>query len=122
MAEKWQSTKKAKAKADAISSDIAKKFGYNNSKSPSVNARLAAAAKAVGRYAKNVAREGRDVATAFGTTQTGARQAKDEMQANRFLQAARQNEDKQMKEFVNAVFKNKKGTRSTIHKTNVRNY
>jgi len=83
-----------------------------------VNERLKAAAK----YAKTVVREGRDVATAFGTSLTGARQAKDEMQANRFLQAARANEDKQMKEFVSAVTKGKSGTRSTIHKTNVRNY
>lgn len=88
----------------------------------SINARVAAAAKAVAKYGKNVAREGRDVATAFGTTVTGARQAKDEFQANRFLQAARENEDKQMKEFMRAVLKGEKGTRSTIHKTNVRNY
>lgn len=88
----------------------------------SINARVAAGAKAAANYAKTVAREGRDVATALGTTVTGARKAKDEMQATRFRSAAWNNFDKQVSEAVKAITKGEKGTRSTIHKTNVRNY
>ena len=87
------------------------------------NARLSAAKKAVAR-AKVIAREGRDVFTAAGTAVNpkATRKAKDEFQANRFKQAAWENVDKQASEFWKAVTKGKKGTRSTIHKTNVRGY
>ena len=90
----------------------------------SINARLAAAAKAAGKYGKTVAREGRDVLTAFGTAANPAstRKAKNEMQANRFRQEAWNNFDKQVSEAVKAITKGEKGTRSKIHKTNVRGY
>jgi len=88
----------------------------------SINARLAAAAKAASRYAGNVVREGRDVATAFGTTVTGTRKAKDAMQAARIRDAAWNNFDKQVAEATKAIAKGEKGTRSTLHKKNLRNY
>lgn len=74
--------------------------------------------------AKTVIREARDVATAFGTAVNpkSVQKAKTEQQANRFKQAAWENYDKQAKEFGQAIVSGKKGTRSTIHKTNVRGY
>ena len=83
-----------------------------------VNERLKAAAK----YAKTVAREGRDVVTALGTTATDTRKAKDAMQASRINSATWNNFDKQVSEAVKAITKGEKGTRSTIHKTDFRKY
>lgn len=74
--------------------------------------------------AKTVLREGRDVITAAGTAlnPVATKKAKDEFQANRFKQAAWENFDKQKSELGKAITKGTKGTRSTIHKTNIKGY